>query len=324
MPAEPPPSGLPPPLVSIVALCYNHARFVREALDSVVAQTYPHWELIVVDDASTDASAATIAGWVAANPGRAAHVRYLTGAESRGACAAFNHGLARCRGEFVVDLATDDVLLPTRLAEQVAAFGALDASYGVVYTDAELITEDGRFVRHHYTRTPAGQLTPAPASGAVFADVLGRYFISTPTMLIRRQVLTELGGYDERLAYEDFDFWVRSARRWRYHFLDRVLTRKRLHPQAHSRQFYRPGDPQLASTIRVCAHAATLCRAAPEWAALRQRLRYELRQAVRYRLWPEAYALASQLRALPNAALAERLLARLIAVVSGRIPPRAD
>lgn len=305
------------PLVSIIALCFNHARFVAEALDSVLAQTYPHCELIIVDDASTDESAAVIGAWVAAHPGRARHVVLLP--QRVGACAAFNQGFALSRGEFITDLATDDILLPTRLAEQVAAFAALDPSYGVVYSDAELLDEAGTVLRRHYRRDAAGRPRPAAPSGDVFADVLGRYFISTPTMLIRRAVLDALGGYDATLAYEDFDFWVRSARTWRYHFLDRVLMRKRLHPQAQSRAAYRPGDRQLAATIRVCHKARALCRTPAEWAALRRRAAYELRQAVRHGCWPEARALLALLGAVPGPV--RRLWRGLAAVARRAAPP---
>jgi hypothetical protein len=146
-------------------------------------------------------------------------------------------------------------------------------------------------VRRHYRRDARGKLHPRPASGQVFADVLSRYFISTPTMLMRRATLDHLGGYDETLAYEDFDFWVRAARDWQFHFLDEVTTRKRLHPNAMSRRGYRPHDPFLASTIRVCRKALALCRTPAERAALAVRLRWEMRQAVRWRNFAEAHEL---------------------------------
>ncbi len=293
------------PLVSVIGLAYNHAHFLAESLDSVVAQTYANIELIIVDDASPDGSADVIQAWVAKHPAAAARLRVqvLLLQQNVGNCTAFNQGLARSQGEFVVDLALDDVLLPSRLAEQVAAFAKLDASWGVVYTDCELMAEDGTFVRRFYSRDAANRPVPAAPSGEVFSDVLGRYFISTPTMLMRRAVLDELGGYDETLAYEDFDFWVRSARHYRYFYLDRPLTRKRLHPASLSRQVYRPGDRQLDSTIRICTKAAALCRTPAEWDALAHRLRSELRQAARHRLWGEAerlYALLQQVSPAPG------------------------
>jgi hypothetical protein len=198
-----------------------------------------------------------------------------------GLCAGFNQAYRLSKGEFLIDFATDDVLLPQRLAQQVAAFQQLPPHYGVVYSDAELIDEASQHVRFHFRRTAQG-LHPKPASGYVFADVLQRYFISTPTMLMRRATLDELGGYDETLYYEDFDFWVRAARNWAFHFLDEVTTQKRLHPQAMSRAAYRPGDPLLASTIQVCRKAQQLCQTPAEWAALAVRLRWEMRQAIRW------------------------------------------
>ena len=292
------------PVVTIVALCYNHARFLPEALNSVLAQTYPNLEVILVDDASTDASAAILERYAAANP----TWQLLLLPENVGNCAAFNRAYRQSRGEFLIDFATDDVLLPARVAQQVAAFQHLGSQYGVVFSDAELIDENSRFVRRHYRRDGRGGLHPHPATGNVFADVLSRYFISTPTMLMRRAALDELGGYDETLAYEDFDFWVRAARNWKFFFLDEVTTRKRLHASSMSRRGYRPNDPFLASTIRVCRKALALCRTPAERAALAVRLRWEMRQAVRWRNFREATELYSLLRQTTRPQLLDWLL----------------
>ncbi|MCA8830716.1 glycosyltransferase [Hymenobacter pini] len=285
------------PLVTIVALCHNHARFLETALDSVLAQTYSNLEVFLVDDASTDDSAVILRRYAAAHPSW--HLRLLP--RNVGNCQAFNSALREARGEFIIDFATDDVLLPERVAQQVAAFAAAGPRCGMVYSDAELIDEAGRFVRYHFRRDAQGQLHPRPASGLVFAEVLARYFISAPTMLMRRATLEQLGGYDETLAYEDFDFWVRASREWEFQFLDKVTTQKRLHPQSMSSKGYRPHDPYLRSTIRVCRKAQALCRTPAERAALAVRVRWELRQAVRYRNLPEArdlYQLLQELRAV--------------------------
>ncbi|MBT2559555.1 glycosyltransferase [Hymenobacter sp. ISL-91] len=275
------------PLVSIIALCYNHARFLEAALDSILAQTYPHLEVVLVDDASTDGSADILRRYVAQNPGW----QLLLLPENQNNCRAFNRGLALSEGDFVIDFATDDVLLPERIARQVAAFEQAGPRCGMVYTDAELLDESGRFVRHYYRRDARGRLHPRPASGLVFADVLERYFISTPTMLMRRATLDALGGYDETLSYEDFDFWVRASRDWEFQFLDIVSTQKHLHPRSKSAKSYRRHDPHLASTIVVCRKALALCRTPEERAALVVRVRWELRQALRHRSRPEAHAL---------------------------------
>src|SRR5689334_17677456 len=110
------PADLPPdpsealPLVTIVALCYNHAPFLTEALDSIRAQTYPHLEVILVDDASTDESPGILRRYAAANP----TWQLLLLPENLGNCRAFNQAFRQGRGEYFIDFATDDVLLPER------------------------------------------------------------------------------------------------------------------------------------------------------------------------------------------------------------------
>ena len=274
------------PLVTIVALCHNHAPFLRAALDSVLAQDYPHLEVWLVDDASHDASPKILREYARAHP--AWHLLLLP--ENVGNCRAFNQAFFRSKGEFIVDFATDDELLPQRLSQQVALFEQLPDTYGVVYSNCELLGEQGQFVRLHQQPDPRrpGQRLPRPVSGWVFADVLSRYFISAPTMLMRRATLVALNGYDEALSYEDFDFWVRASRDWQFHYQDEATTRKRLHPRSKSAQVTPRRDPYLLSTLAVCAKALALCRTPAERAALAVRLRWELRQAVRRAHWAGA------------------------------------
>ena len=293
------------PVVTIVALCHNHAPFLREALDSILAQTYPHLEVWLMDDASTDDSPAILREYAARYP--AWYLRLLP--ENVGNCCAFNLAFRQSQGEFLIDFATDDVLLPERVVQQVAAFQQADSTVGVVYSNAELIAEDGQLLGLHHRPDGHGGLLPPPASGWVFAEVLRRYFISTPTMMMRRACLAQLGGYDETLAYEDFDFWVRASREWQFLYLDAVTTRKRKHPRSMSAKAYRRHDPYLTSTIRVCAKALALARTPDERAALATRLRWELRQAVRRHRPAEARALFGLLRQAARPSLPDRALA---------------
>ncbi|RZK22686.1 MAG: glycosyltransferase [Hymenobacter sp.] len=279
------------PLVTIVALCYNHALFLRQALDSILAQDYPHLEVWLVDDASQDGSPEILREYAQAHPGW----RLLLLPHNLGNCRAFNQAFFQSQGSFILDFATDDVLLPHRISQQVALFEKLGPGYGIVYSNAQLIDEQGVALRLHHRPDGRGGLLPRPASGWVLADVLGRYFISSPTMLVRREVMAQLGGYDETLTFEDFDLWVRASPNWQFHYQDAVTTQRRLHPHSMSTRAYRPHDPYLLSTIAVCRKALALVRTPAERAALGVRLRWELLQALRYRRWSAARDLAAVL-----------------------------
>jgi glycosyltransferase involved in cell wall biosynthesis len=265
----------PLPLVSVICLCYNHAPFLREALDSVLAQSYPHIEVIVVDDCSTDGSVSIIQEYISKHP----EIRFISTGHNRGNTAAFNIGWRATRGDYIIDFATDDVLLPERVAQQVAAFEKLDQTYGVLYTDAEYITDDSAHIGYHYKRKPDGSLNDYAPSGEIFADLLNKYFVCPPTMMVRRQVFEALGGYDETLAYEDFDFWVRSSRIYKYFYLDKVTTQRRVHIRSLSQGWYKTGNRLLASTVKVCRKAVDLLQTETEKKALAQRLKYEARHA---------------------------------------------
>jgi glycosyltransferase involved in cell wall biosynthesis len=281
---------MPTPLVTIVALCHNHAPYLREALDSILHQEYAPLEVWLVDNGSTDESPAILREYAQAH--LSWHLLLLP--DNIGNCRAFNQAFRQSEGEFVVDFATDDILLPARLRQQVELFQSLPPDYGMVYSNCELISEAGQSLGLHHRPDGRGRLHPRPASGWVFEQLLGRYFISTPTMLMRRATLLALGGYDEALSYEDFDFWIRASRDWRFQYQDVVTTRKRKHPRSMSAQITTKQDPYLDSTLAVCRKALALCRTPAEARALARRLRHELAHALRRRQWAAARQ-ASQL-----------------------------
>jgi glycosyltransferase involved in cell wall biosynthesis len=264
-----------PALVSVICLCYNQGRFVREALFSVINQTYPHIELLVVDDASTDNSLAEIQNFVEEHP----QVRLLVNDTNLGNCRSFNRALALARGKYVIDLAADDVLVDTRVSRQVSIFEALGNEWGVVFSNALHINEQSQVIGYHFPVDRSGRARVAVPSGDVYADVLRRYFISTPTMMIRKSVLEQLGGYDEHLSYEDFDFWVRSARKYQYYYQDELLTMKRRVKGSLSAKFYEVRKNELLqSTLTICRKALQLNRTPAEQEALAVCVRYHLRQ----------------------------------------------
>lgn len=257
------------PLVSVICLCYNHEKFIEEAIVSVLNQTYSNVEIIVVNDASTDDSMQIIKQLLTSHP----EIVFINLEQNVGNCAAFNIGWRSAKGDYVIDFATDDVLLTTRIEEGVSIFHSVTDEYGVQFSDAELINEAGERLGLHSDRYPHNTIP----LGDVYLDVIQRYFICAPSMLIKREVLESLNGYDESLAYEDFDFWIRSARRFKYIYVPKVLVKRRLLSNSMRGQQFKRGSSQLKSTYKVCEKIYALNKSKKERNALRSRLRYELK-----------------------------------------------
>jgi len=263
--AEP---GQGQPLVTIICLCFNQERFVAEAIQSVLSQTYKNIELIVVDDASTDHSADVIQSHAAPHP----HIRFIRHHNNTGNCKAFNHALKYARGEYLIDLAADDVLLPTRIAQGITFFTQAPAHVGVNFTDAEWINEQGQHLYTHSTRFPHNTIP----QGDIYLHLIQKYFICSPTMMFRRTVINTLQGYDETLAYEDFDFWIRSSRLFHYAYTPEVLVKKRVVSTSMSKQQL-SSNTQQRTTLRVCQKIMALNKTKAERRALTHRLIYEAR-----------------------------------------------
>lgn len=266
------------PLVTVIGISYNHAPFIKEALESIWAQGYENLQVILLDDTSTDGSPSRIQELIADK----ADVTFLPHEKNHGYTATFNEGLALAKGKYIIDFALDDIMLPGFIEKSVEALEAAGNSYGVSFTDAAYIDAQSTEIDQHAALLKKKGLVSTMPQGDIFEMVLKRYFICTPTMVIRRVVFDRIGGYDESLAYEDFDFWVRSSRYFRYVYTDEVLMKKRKLETSMSANRYRHWqNEQLSSVFRVCEKAFALCKTKSELKALRTRVAYEYRQALR-------------------------------------------
>lgn len=259
------------PLVSVICLCYNQAKYVVMAVESVLDQDYENIELIVIDDASTDNSQQVIKDYLEDKP----LIKSILLKENLGNCSAFNQGFKLSKGKYIIDLAGDDILLPGRIARGVKVLEEKDVDYGVHFCDAQIIDQKGDLVREHHT---ADFLNPVP-EGYIFKELLGKYFINPITMMIARKVLDDMGGYDESLAYEDFDLWVRSSKQFKYCYSPEILVAKRKLEGSYSSKQYIFRSRILASTYQVCEKAYNLCETVDEFLALRKRVNFELKKA---------------------------------------------
>lgn len=212
---------------------YNRAGYLRQAIDSVLAQTFTDFELIVVDDGSTDATDEVLA---AIGDRR---VRCLQG-DHRGVSAAVNRGLRTAQGEYVGRLDSDDVWLPEMLR---ALVDVLDArpEIGVAYARARAMDVD---------RTPLPYTNGMPPRfpGDSLRSLVCEDFTCNIAALTRRSCLERAGEYDESLpANEDWDMWLRIAAHDEFAFVDRVLASFRW----HAGNMTGPASPQFAPTLET-------------------------------------------------------------------------
>ncbi len=218
------------PLVSVIASCYNHSRFVVECLESIRQQTYPHVQLIIIDDCSRDDSVAVIQHWIAEH---GVQCKFLTHAKNQGVCRSYNDALAHATGDYVAIISTDDIWLPRKLEEQVKLLESLPPEYGVVYSDASRVDEQGNSLPGMYIDTD-GSAQGYP-EGDVFDHLLKGNWLAVMAALIRRSCFEVVGGFDESLPLEDYDMWLRIAKRYRFAFSPYVSARYRIVGNSHIR-----------------------------------------------------------------------------------------
>lgn len=185
------------PTVSVIVPARNAARTVARTLDSVLAQTFPDWEAIVIDDGSSDETARRVEQAASLDP----RIRLVAG-PARGVSAARNAGLDEARGAFILFLDADDAIAPDHLARLVAATARHPAA-DVVYCDWRLVAPDGR----------RGDLIAPRISRAPFAALAVACAFPIHAALTRRTAINALDGFDETMRVcEDWDLWQRLAR----------------------------------------------------------------------------------------------------------------
>ena len=174
-----------PGLVSIVVPCYNAERFLAETLDSALAQTYPHTEIIVIDDGSTDGTSDLIRSY-----GQRVKAEF---GPHRGASAARNRGTALARGEFIQYLDADDLLTPDAIERRVAALQATSAD--VAYSDWEKLVEvtSGAFEVGERTERRIEDLDANPHIAQV------KFWAPPAALTYRRMIVEKIGGWKEWL-----------------------------------------------------------------------------------------------------------------------------
>lgn len=273
------------PTVSVFMTVYNSEKFLRPSIDSLLGQTFADFELVVVDDGSTDASADIVRNI------QDRRVRLIQPGKHIGRTPALNVALREARGIYAACQDADDFSLPDRLERQVAFLNE-NPDICVVGGWCDYVTEDGRPVR---TAAP-----PESHIEIVDYSVKDSPFIHS-TVMFRLQPILDLGGYPEEYLFaQDCALWLKVIRKYRTANLPRVLAKRLIHPEQLTQV------PEL-STLRT-AEKIRLLRFAGTHPGLPFRARRAGRRALAEALLRHAEALSEDRR--PGEAL--RFLARFI------------
>lgn len=244
----------------------NYARFLPTAVESVVAQTHRDWELMVIDDGSTDGTADAVRPFL--NDRRVKYVQSDRLGQSR----AKNLGMKLSRGEFVAFLDADDAWAPTKLEKQLAAFA--DPRVGVCHTLRELMDEAGELI-------PSPE-APLPPSGDVRDELFTRNFVCFSSVMVRRELFDRVGPFDPGLGLAiDYDLWQRAASYCRFACVPERLTAYRT---GHGNLSQKLADRIATATDVMNRHAAAVPAAvvADGYASTYRQMGYLLRSSEKW------------------------------------------
>lgn len=203
------------PRVSTLITSYKHERWLRECLDSALSQTYTDIETIVVDDNSPDSSPEILRTY-------GDRIRLQLNRQNRGTYGVLDQALEMATGEFVAVLNSDDVWEPTKIEEQMAAIGDSVLNY----TGGMFIDDCGEEI----FGKPMGWAPPTSLPDNHFAKLIENNYIIASSVMIRRDVATNVGGFDDGFKnIGDWNMWLKMAEQGAFSFTSGILTKYRIH-----------------------------------------------------------------------------------------------
>jgi glycosyltransferase involved in cell wall biosynthesis len=224
------------PKVSVIMPVHNGEKYIVEAIESGLAQTYSNFELIVVNDGSTDGTYERIRPFLD-------RIKYVAHPARRGVCAAANTGIENATGKLIAFFDSDDVWLPEKLELQVQ-YQQEHPQVALVHTDYLLFDEGGIL--------PKDNSPPdVKRAGWIFPELFAECVICANTVMVRRDCLEKVGAFDETLYTGDYDLWLRIARAYEIGYVPRVLTKYRQHPAQLSKTVHTSGPDAEPYNVTV-------------------------------------------------------------------------
>lgn len=206
------------PTVSVIIPTYNRAHLIGRAIQSVLNQTYQDFELIIVDDGSTDNTEDIIKEFQKKDE----RIKRIRHDKNKGGSAARNTGIKAAKGDYIAFLDSDDEWLPQKINKQIVIFKERSSKIGAVYTGFLYLDKYGNRIKNAYIPRKKGY---------IYEDLLLKNCVGTcSTLLIRKECFKQVGLFDEKLpASQDWDMWIRISRYYEYDFLENSFVKYRVH-----------------------------------------------------------------------------------------------
>ncbi|HEY3307942.1 MAG TPA: glycosyltransferase [Desulfuromonadaceae bacterium] len=218
------------PLVSVLIPLYNHARFIVQCLDSILEDSYPNKEIIIIDDGSRDSSASLVRKWHSDHSSFPGHAFTFICRENRGLTKTLNELVGLAQGELIAVLASDDYLLAGGIAYR-AAYLESHHDKLAVFGDCRLVDYDGN-VSHKSGLSDLhnGRKNHLNNSRLISYEIVFNWCVPGPVFMARKGVYQLLGGYNEDIVVEDWDFYLRLVSRNLLGFIDYPVAAYRIRP----------------------------------------------------------------------------------------------
>ncbi len=217
------------PKVSVIIPCYNYADFLKLCLESVLNQTFQDFEIIVVDDYSTDHTVEVVFSY------KDPRIRYIRHEKNLGPSAAFNTGINLSQGKYITIIGADDIMKPENLSEKIKILENYP-NISLVHSNAEIIDETNQIIG----LARKGNIpNKVQREERLFDRLLYGNFIIASSVVVRRECYQKVGFYDTNLRYaEDWDMWLRMATYYEFAYIDTPLIRYRLHMKSLRHSHY--------------------------------------------------------------------------------------
>jgi alpha-1,3-rhamnosyltransferase len=232
------------PVITVIIPAYNHAHFIEETIRSVIAQTYSNIELIILNDGSKDNTTEVVESLAEECKQRFLRYEYVD-KDNEGLAETLNRGVEWSQGEYISLIASDDVMMPSRVEELYKALSDKDDSYGLALGDAEFIDNDSNIIKltgdakrddksleyPRFIGFATRNRSDVKAADNIFSyDLLikGNY-LPAMSVLMSKSALIDVGLFTPGVALEDWDLWLRMSRNYKGVYIDKAVSYYRMH-----------------------------------------------------------------------------------------------